>query len=223
MWNDFSQYPMFWVCCPVILLSLYGFCRSESLWSILIKAFCFFFASMFALNYFQPLANLLDRFLPSMAYYNDMWAFLIIYGLVLFLEIFVTNLLSRINLFFPAKVNLIGNSIILASLFAVFYFCVAPLFFYLIPEAPPRTDFAENSAAMPQFSLFEMMSKGSLKPIAGGNEFHFIDDFYKMELTKNAAVYSQVLAVSGKENAKGDEWKFKGNLSPNVSAAPAPQ
>ena len=53
MWIDFSTYPMFWICCPVILLCLLGFCRKESLWTILLIPFCLFFATFFALGYYQ--------------------------------------------------------------------------------------------------------------------------------------------------------------------------
>ena len=218
MWIDFSQYPMFWICCPIILLCLLGFCRKESLWTILLLPFCLFFATFFALGYFEPLANLLDKFFPKLAFYNDLIAFTIIYAAVFALNIFVTQFLSRINLFFPDKVNFIGNISLLAVIFLVFYFCVAPVFFYLIPEGPPRLTF-DNLQPMPQFSVYERLSSGSLSSIKGDparDRFSFTD-FYKAEVGKNAIVYSQVLAVSGSEKAKGDEWQQKNKPSPNVT------
>ncbi|MCR5358756.1 MAG: hypothetical protein K6E55_02590 [Thermoguttaceae bacterium] len=218
MWIDFSTYPMFWICCPIILLCLLGFCRKESLWTILLIPFCLFFATFFAVGYYQPLANLFDRFLPKYAFYNDLLAFTIIYAAVFAVNVFVTHFLSRINVFFPDKVNLIGNITLLSVIFVVFYFCVAPMFFYLIPEAPPRTNW-NALEPMPQFSLYEQISKGSLSPIGGDpktDQFKFTD-FYKAEVGKNAIVYSQVLQVSGSEKARGDEWQQKDKVSPNVS------
>ena len=142
----------------------------------------------------------------------------IIYAAVFALNIFVTQFLSRINLFFPDKVNFIGNISLLAVIFLVFYFCVAPVFFDLIPEGPPRLTF-DNLQPMPQFSVYERLSSGSLSSIKGDparDRFSFTD-FYKAEVGKNAIVYSQVLAVSGSEKAKGDEWQQKNKPSPNVT------
>ena len=218
MWIDFSTYPMFWLCCPIILLCLLGFCRKESLWTILLIPFCLFFATFFALGYYQSLANLLDRFLPKYAFYNDLVAFTLIYAAVFAINVFATHFLSRIHIFFPEKVNLIGNFSLLAVIFLAFYFCVAPLFFYLVPEAPPRTSF-DNLQPMPQFSLYERISRGALRPIGGNpetDEFDF-QKYYKAEVGKNSIVYSQVLAVSGSEKAKGDEWQQKNKVSPNVT------
>lgn len=209
---------MFWICCPVILLCLLGFCRKESLWTILLIPFCLFFATFFALGYYQPLANLLDRFLPKYAFYNDLVAFTLIYAAVFAVNTFATHFISRINIFFPEKVNLIGNISLLAVIFLVFYFCVAPIFFYLIPEAPPRKNF-DNLQPMPQFGFYERVSRNSLRPIGGDpktDEFNF-NDYYKAEVGKNSIVYSQVLAVSGSEKAKGDEWQQKEKVSPNVT------
>ena len=218
MWIDFSTYPMFWICCPIILLCLLGFCRKESLWTILLIPFCLFFATFFALGYYQPMANLLDRILPKYAFYNDLVAFTLIYAAVFAVNIFATHFISRIHIFFPEKVNLFGNISLLAVIFLVFYFCVVPIFFYLIPEAPPRKDF-QNLQPMPQFSLYERISRDSLAPIGEHPEtdrFNF-ENYYKAEVGKNSIVYSQVLAVSGSDKAKGDEWQQKNKVSPNVS------
>ena len=218
MWIDFSQYPMFWICCPTILLCLLGFCRKESLWTILLLPFCLFFATFFALGYFEPLANLLDAHFPKLAFYNDLIAFTLIYAAVFAVNIFATQYLSKINIFFPDKVNLIGNATLLSVIFLVFYFCVVPLFFYLIPEGPPRTSF-DNLSPMPQFSFYEQLSRGALRPMGNSTEkdrFQFAD-FYKAEVGKNAVVYTQVLAVSGSDKAKGDEWQQKNKPSPNVT------
>ena len=220
MWIDFSQYLMFWICAPIILLCLLGFCRKESFWTVLLLPFCLFFATFAALGYYQPLANMLDKILPSFAFYNDITAFIIIYTSVFAVNIFATKFLSRINLFFPQKVNIIGNYSILTVLFFIFYFCIVPIFFYLIPEGPPRKNF-QNLQPMRQFSFYEQLSKGSLKAIGGTEKDQFnFEKFYKAEVGKNAAVYSQVLAVAGDEKAKGDEWKMK-NGSPNVTKKPA--
>ncbi|MGI5832426.1 MAG: hypothetical protein ACOX6D_07845 [Thermoguttaceae bacterium] len=219
MWIDFSQYPMFWLCCPIVLLCLLGFCRKESFWSILLLPFCLFFATFFALGYFEPLANLLDRYMPKNAFYNDLIAFIAIYAVVFAINIFVTQFLSKVNLFFPARVNLIGNISLLSMVFLVFYFCVVPLFFYLIPEAPPRTNL-DQIKPMPQFSIYEHLSRGSLSTIGGDTSKDHFDftDYYKAEVGKNAKIYSQVLAVSGNERARGDEWKSTQKVSPNVTA-----
>lgn len=209
---------MFWICCPIILLCLLGFCRKESFWSILILPFCLFFATFFALGYYQPLANILDGIIPSIAFYNDLIAFTLIYAIVFAINVFVTHFLSRVSLFFPEKVNLIGNLSIVSVIFLVFYFGIATLFFYMIPEGPPRASF-DNLAPMPQFSIYETLSRGSLKPIGGTPDDLFdFTKYYKAEVGKNAQVYMQVLPTSGSEN----EWKLNtpNKKSPNVAEKP---
>ncbi len=209
---------MFWICLPIVLLCFYGFCRFESLWGILIKAFSLFFATLFAVTLFQPVANLFDRMIPAMAYYNDMWAFLIIFGIVLGIEITVTNFISRINLFFPRKVNSVGNNVLLAITFIVFYFTTAIFFFYLIPEAPVRSEL-NGFVPLPQFTMMERMSNGFLKPISGGKTMDFAEDIYFKELTKNAAVYTKVFASgakSGGGGGKGASWTYPDKVSPNI-------
>ena len=209
---------MFFICIPVVMLCLFGFCRKEGIWGTLIKAFCLFFATMFAMNYFEPLANLMDRMVVSWAYYNDMWAFLIIFVSVLAIELFLTNRLSRVNVAFSVRANKIGAYLLLTLIFLGFYGVVAQSFYYLLPEAPSQTTIPENVNNPIQFRLLEIFSSGSLAPMTSPPaKFSYNDFFINEELKRKAAVYSKVGGPNSGSD-KGD-WRFKGTSSPNIKPA----
>lgn len=207
------QHIMFFVCLPITFLCLFGFCRKDGIWGTLIKAFCLFFAMMFTLNFFEPVANKLDQMFPQCAYYNDTWAFLLIFAPSLTFQILITNRLSRVNVAFAARPNFIGSMIILCLIFVGFYGVGAQICSYLIPEAPLYTSVPGVLNNPIQFRLVEMMSGGALAPMSGGNRFQY-NDFYIGQLKKNAAVYSAV--TSGGSSTSKAKWAFQGTTSPNV-------
>lgn len=212
---------MFFICIPVVALCLFGFCRKEGIWGTLIKGFCLFFAAMFALTFFEPAATLLDKVMLSCAYYNDMWAFLVIFVLVLMIELFITNRLSRVNVAFSPKANKIGAYVLLAFIFLGFYGIVAQSFYYLIPEAPSQVKIPEQINNPIQFRLLETLSGGSLAPMtAAPGKFNYNDFFTRQELLHKAAVYMKVESGNASSGSGKASWQFGGNASPNIQTGP---
>lgn len=208
---------MYFICLPITFLCLFGFCRKSGLWEMTIKAFALFFSTMFALALFEPLANLFDKMVVSWAYYNDMWAFLIIFVPILAIEIFITNRLSRVNVQLPAKANKMIAMAVTLLVFIGFYLVSAQTFYFLLPEAPDyKAVVSEGKLAVSnpvQFQLTELLSKGSL---SGTNTFSYTD-FYINQFKRRSAVYSAVGGSQTQSSSSGGAaWKFSETSSPNV-------
>lgn len=207
---------MFIICLPVSFLCLLGFCRKQGFWETLIKVFCLFFATMFALNFYEPLANLLDKMMLKCAFYNDMWAFLTLFVFFLWLNVFITNRFSRFNLYFPKRENKIMAAICLVVLFIGFYSVGAVSFLYRLPEAPSKALPSGKDAVISnptQFRMIEYFSKYSLAPLSGDHHFNY-NEFYLESLRQKCAVYSQV--CGGTPSSNGPSWAFTGSSSPNL-------
>lgn len=189
---------------PVVLLSILAFSRNDPIWGALIKLFNIFFASIIAINYFEPLANILDGAMSVMLYYNDVLAFFIIFCVTLAILGEVSRKLSKINVYFPAKTNLIGTYCILFVLFVGFYSTAGFIFMSLLPEAPH----VENISAPPTMKLLNYASSGSMKSpdFLPHGQFNS-ETFLQGQNARNCAIYSAL------ENT--DSWQFDGE-SPNV-------
>ena len=210
---------VFFICLPITFLSIFGFCRNHSLWDMAIKTFCVLFATLFALCLSEPVANLLDSIKLAWAFFNDMWAFLLVFGIVLAIEVYLTNFISKINVQLPAKANRIGAFVLMGILFLGFYSTAALLFYYNIPEKPDMKA-VDDSGKMsinvsPQFLALEYLSKGSL---SGKQKFDF-PTYFNNHFNSRCAVYAQADAeakgnFSGSAGGKG-AWMFQGTSSPN--------
>lgn len=208
---------MYFICLPITFLCLFGFCRKSGLWEMLIKAFALFFATFFALALFEPLANLFDKMAAPFAYYNDMWAFLLIFVPILAIELFITNRLSRVNVQLQAKSNKISAMVMTLLVFIGFYLVSAQSFYFLLPEAPDYKAAVKEGkfeVSNPfQYQLVELFSKGSL---SGANTFSY-KDFYFNQFKRRSAVYSAVGGSQKQSSTNGAAWKFSGSsTSPNV-------
>ena len=212
---------VFFICLPITFLSIFGFCRNHSLWDMAIRTFCVLFATLFALCLYEPLANLLDSMKLTWAYFNDMWAFLVIYGIVLAIEVYATNFISKINVQLPSKANRIGAFVLMGIFFLGFYSTSALLFYYTIPEKPDlkAADIGAGGQlsinVSPQFLALEFLSKGSL---SGKQQFKF-NTYFENHFNRRSAVYSQADAdakgsSSSSSGGKGP-WMFQGSSSPN--------
>lgn len=216
--GNFACHFAFFICLPITFLAIFGFCRQHSLWEMAIKTFCVFFAVLFSLCLYEPLANLFDKKVLTWSYYNDMWAFLLIYSITLGIEVYVTNFLSRINVQLPAKGNRIGAFVIIGVLFLGFYSTGALLFYYTLPEKPDMKAVGEgNSIGVNdslQFMALEYFSRGAL---SGKQEFHF-ENYYKNHFMRRCAVYSQADEFAkSTSSSSGDKkpWMFRESKSPN--------
>ncbi len=199
--------PMYLIGIPVVCLAILAFCRKDTLWGTLIKLFNVFFASLIAMNYFAPVANLFDSMMTVMCYYNDMLAFFFVFGLALFILVEITNHLSTVNVLFPEKVNLIGTLSLLFIMFLGFYFTTCFMLMATLPEAP-RLDASSYKAPI-QMKVVEYFSNYSLKPFASNSNTFDEKTFLTNENLRNCGVYIAV---------EDGSWKFDSNSggSPNI-------
>ncbi|MBR3220161.1 MAG: hypothetical protein IKF77_09580, partial [Thermoguttaceae bacterium] len=191
------------------------------LWDMAVKTFCVLFATLFALCLYEPLANLLDSMKLEWAFFNDMWAFLLVFGIVLAIEVYATNFISKINVQLPSNVNRTGAFVLMGIFFLGFYSTSALLFYYTIPEKPDlkAVDIGAGGQLSinvpPQFLALEFLSKGSL---SGKQQFDF-SRYFENHFNRRCAVYSQVDAdVRGSSSSSSGvkaAWTFQGSSSPN--------
>ncbi|MBQ3331838.1 MAG: hypothetical protein IJG83_00290 [Thermoguttaceae bacterium] len=212
---------VFYICLPITFLAIFGFCRSHSLWDMAVKTFCVLFATLFALCLYEPLANLLDSMTLEWAFFNDMWALLLVFGIVLAIEVYATNFISKINVQLPSKAHRPGAFVMIGIFFLGFYSTSALLFYYTIPEKPDlkAVDIGAGGQLSinvpPQFLALEFLSKGSL---SGKQQFDF-SRYFENHFNRRCAVYSQVDAdVRGSSSSSSGvkaAWTFQGSSSPN--------
>ncbi|MDO5581792.1 MAG: hypothetical protein Q4G69_11740 [Planctomycetia bacterium] len=198
--------PMYLIGIPVACMAILAFCRNDSLWGSIIKLFNVFFASLIAINFFEPVANLFDSFMGSFAYYNDMLSFFFIFAIALGSFVEITNRLSRFNIFFPEKVNLFGTYATLFILFVFFYGITAFTFTVIMPEAPRKAGSDYNYP--PQFNLLQYVSKMPLAPLSKEKNEFDTKKFLTDQDSRNVAVYISQF--------REQNWQFKGDKSPNL-------
>lgn len=190
----------------LLLFVLFGlataaFWHGMKVWCLTVQGVNLLFATLFAIGLFEPVANMLDGALGMMAFYNDMLAFMLVFLAVLAILMFVTSLMSKANLFFEGKTDVIAKWGVFFLVFVGFYGTGVFVFYETLPEKPATTDIP------PTMKAIDLISKGSLKPLIGSTTFDsraFADGQYK----RNAAVYEQVVGDAS-------AWKFDGD-SPNA-------
>ncbi|MDD3587199.1 MAG: hypothetical protein PHQ75_08445, partial [Thermoguttaceae bacterium] len=174
--------PIYMIGVIAVLLSILAFCRNDTIWGTLIKMFNVFFATMVAVNFFEPVANMFDGFMSAMAYYNDMIAFFLIFCVTMEILVEISNRLSKVNVAFSAKTNLIGNYILLFVLFVGFYSVSAFVFMTALPEAPRV---ANEYRYPPTLNFLQYTSRTSLKPMGAEPHQFEVATFLKNQNGRN--------------------------------------
>ncbi len=93
----------------MILLFCIGFLFAEGMWSNALRFITVVAAALLATNYFEPVADQLDAWLPS---YTYCWDFVALWGLfAVFVVLFraMTDQLSKVKVRFPAKIDQAGS------------------------------------------------------------------------------------------------------------------
>ncbi|MDO5554036.1 MAG: hypothetical protein Q4G68_09750 [Planctomycetia bacterium] len=199
----FGYPPIYVIGAPVALLAILAFCRNDSLWGTLIKLFNIFFSSLLAMNFFEPVATIIDKVSPATSFYNDLYAFVVIYVVCMEVLVEVSNRLTRVNVFFPDKVNLFGTYALLTFLWIGFYGVTMFIVMTTLPEAPRMTEYKYPTT----LSLVKYVSGSSLAAM-GSNAHHFDPAVYlARQNNRNCAAYINL--------EEKDTWKFDGT-SPNL-------
>ncbi len=93
----------------MILLFCIGFLFAEGMWSNALRFITVVAAALLATNYFEPVADQLDAWMPS---YTYCWDFVALWGLfAVFVVLFraITDQLSKVKVRFPAKIDRVGS------------------------------------------------------------------------------------------------------------------
>ncbi len=93
----------------LIFLACVGFLYGEGMWSNTLRFFIVLAAALLATNYFEPIADQLDAWMPSFTY---CWDFLALWGLFAMFALLLrgmTDQLSRVKVRFPQNVDLVGG------------------------------------------------------------------------------------------------------------------
>lgn len=178
----------------------FAFWHKMKIWSVAIQGFNLLFATLFAIGLFELVANQLDNAMSFSAYYNDMWAFMIVFALILAILMFVTSMITKADLWFSKKADSIAKWIALFVIFGSFCGTGVFVFFMTMPEEPRET------APPPTMAVVDFMSKGSLKPLIGSSTFDS-KNFVANQLKRNKEVFEQVYNDGAEE--KGT-WKYGG-------------
>ena len=93
----------------MILLFCIGFLFAEGMWSNVLRFLTVVAFALLATNYFEPVADQLDAWMPS---YTYCWDFVALWGLfAVFVSLFraITDQLSKVKVRFPAKIDQVGS------------------------------------------------------------------------------------------------------------------
>ncbi|MDO5309498.1 MAG: hypothetical protein Q4G03_08405 [Planctomycetia bacterium] len=192
---------VYYILCGILAIGALAFWHSMRTWSITLVGFNLMFATLFAIGLFEMLANIFDGFAGVMAYYNDMLCFLLIFTLVLVITSVITSKMTKIDLWFSPRTELISSWV--AAVLIVLSFCStgAYVFFLTMPDKPMSSPSVFTPAKPLTF-----IGKGSLKPLIGGDSFD-LTQLVQNQQKRNAGVYEATVEDS--------TWKFDGD-SPNA-------
>ncbi|MCL2305361.1 MAG: hypothetical protein FWC43_08470 [Planctomycetaceae bacterium] len=150
-------------------LAIFGLRLNEGLWSNMICCSNITFASLITLNYFEPIAKLIEDAWAGGLFLYDFLVFWLLFSLMFFLLNTVTNKLSRVRVHFPKVVEQVGNGIFLILIFGNFVFNIG----FTLPMAPfpPKENSQQTGEWQSNFLAYKMriLCKGTLVPFTGEN------------------------------------------------------
>ncbi len=186
----FVLFIVFLCAIPLSILSLR---LREGFWGNAICICNISFASLLALNYFEPLAGILAGLWIDALFFYDFFAYWLVFALCYLALDSLTSRLSHIKVHFPKYVEMVGNGFALLGIFL--FFSVAILFSY--PTAPLK---AEEGAVAKEAYLTEflgrrarILSTGSLSSFMGTREWTAAEDYVGDHVAKRQVLYAQAM------------------------------
>jgi hypothetical protein len=98
----------------VILLASVAMLFAEGMWTNAIRLVNVVTAALLATNFFEPLARLLDRALPSGGYFWDFLSLWVLFCVVFSVLRLATDNVSKVKVRFPALVDRVGGGVLAA-------------------------------------------------------------------------------------------------------------
>lgn len=194
----------FWILSGLMAIGALAFWHKMKVWSVALIGFNVMIATLFAIGLFEMVANILDGAMGVMAYYNDMIAFSLIFGIVLAILMVATSMISKVDLLFSKKTDDIAKWISVAVVVIGFSSVTTYVFYEVMPEKP------KQSSVLPSMKLVDFVSGGSLAPLLNGSKWN-TEQFVQDQMKRDAGVYTQTVSSDEPMSA----WKFEGD-SPNA-------
>ena len=151
-----------------ILAGVFGFRWREGLWGNTVSAFCVLFSILFAIAWWEMVANALCQAMPSMLYTSDLvaiWAIFLV-SLVILSEL--TRALSRVKVLFLLPIEAVGNFVALG----VLYILMLNFFLFTVELAPigEKQD-VQTAADSLLIQTCRVFSKGTLEAFVDPRPF----------------------------------------------------
>ncbi|MDR1924349.1 MAG: hypothetical protein LBQ66_08240 [Planctomycetaceae bacterium] len=203
------------VCIPLaVVAALFGMRWKEQFWGNILAVFSVFFSILVAVNWFEPIAQLVNAQSVGMLFLADylfLWLLFIV-SLVFFMEL--TRGLSRVNVQFPIPIENAGNFLAIMMLV-----CLVWGFFGFSLNLAPLGETAGVTVAEKDpmiISTLRQLSAGNLSNFGGKKPFDEFGEFRKDHLLRKQALLQYRL--------KSDEYPFfyEGELPPVKGVEPTP-
>lgn len=199
----------------IALLTLgafFAFGKMDSLWGCILKFCNMVFAYLIALNYFEPVANLLEGYMVVVAYYLDTYCFALLFLITLLVLELICKSLSPVD---PQYEQTFGASVKYPLIGVTGCGMIFLLTFMTIltPGRPLKTEPPSSASVFrfrPCYAVTTYVSKGALKPFTGNADAFSITDLGKRNYYRQCAVYAAVI--------KDGDWRCSASSSPNAGA-----
>lgn len=171
-------------------LAIFGLRLREGFWGNTI-CFCnLTFASLVAINYYEPVASLLGDAYSGGMFFYDFIAFWLLIALTFIILNMITNRLSKIKVHFPLNVERVGNGVLLFGILMNFVSLIA-FSFPMAPFQPP--DEAHKTTETNATEYFgrkvRILSLGSLAPFTYNKPWIDPNRYVDEQTNKRWAVY----------------------------------
>jgi hypothetical protein len=206
-----------------LVIGLYGMRWGERFWGNVITGFIIFFSTLIAVNWYEPLAELVTQQSAGVLFIAD-YLFLWVLFIVSFsIMNEITRGLSRVNVKFPIPIENAGNFIAITVIL-----CMIWSFYSFSLNLAPLGETASVNISQgdsTQIMLFRQLSSGSLSVFGENHPFDEYGDFRKDHLLRKQALLQYRLKGSGDSFPffyEGDLPPVKGMPKANPPAPDAP-
>ncbi len=188
-----TVFVLFIIFTCAIPLSIVSMRFREGFWGNTICVCNISFASLLALNYFEPLAGILASLWINGLFFYDFAAYWLIFSLCYLIFDSVTRQLSHIKVHFPKYVEMIGNGLAMLMIFS--YFSAAILFSYPTAPLKPSEDAVAKEAPFTETlgRRARILSMGPLSSFLGTREWTASEDYVGDHVAKRWLVYNQAM------------------------------
>jgi len=194
----------------VILAALYGFRWQVGMWGNLLSLGAVLLAFLFAIGWWESLAQLLVTHVPQMLFIADCVAFFTIFLVALSLLDLATRFMSSVKVKYAEMVENIGNGIALFLLASALYVTYSFAYHDLGPVGENPDFTLKDSQKNPlSFQALRLLSVGNLGTFREENvsKFDSSGDLRELQLERR-----QALMLNAMEVKEGNPWdKIKGS------------